>query len=48
LEWMREYNIGKTTERANWFYGMDIQIEKKLIKKYVNMSKNKITIDENL
>jgi hypothetical protein len=25
-------------QRANWFYGMDIQIGEKLIKKYVNMS----------
>ncbi|MEZ7507353.1 erythromycin esterase family protein [Flavobacterium sp. Arc2] len=49
LEWMREYNIGKTTEEQIRFYGMDIQIGEKInqeIRKYV--FKNKITIDENL
>jgi hypothetical protein len=34
---MREYNI-ETTEEQIRFYGMDIQIGEKLIKKYVNMS----------
>jgi hypothetical protein len=34
--------LGKTTEEQIRFYGMDIQIGEKLIKKCVNMSRIKL------
>lgn len=49
LEWMRDYNMGKPREEHLRFYGMDIQIGKKIneeIRKFIN--KNKITVDEKL
>lgn len=49
LEWMREYNMGKSREEQIRFYGMDIQIGKKInqeIREFIN--ENKIRIDEHL
>ncbi|WP_405199306.1 erythromycin esterase family protein [Christiangramia sp. LLG6405-1] len=49
LKWMREYNKGKSKSEQIKFYGMDIQLGRKLnqdIRKFV--TKNKISIDENL
>ena len=49
LQWMREYNKGKSKEEQIQFYGMDIQIGKKLnqeIREFVDS--NKISIDEKL
>ncbi|MCF1191194.1 erythromycin esterase family protein [Mangrovimonas sp. AS39] len=49
LHWMRAYNKGKSKEEQIQFYGMDIQIGKKLnqeIREFVD--KANISIDENL
>lgn len=49
LQWMRNYNIDKPKESQIRFYGMDIQVGKKLgkeIREFVN--KHKIIIDQEL
>ncbi len=49
LQWMRDYNIGKPREEQIRFYGMDIQIGKKInqeIRSYLDT--NKTTIDKKL
>lgn len=49
LQWMREYNMGKSKENQIQFYGMDIQMGKNLdqeIQEFID--RNEIEIDEKL
>jgi len=49
LKWMRDYNIEKPKEEQIRFYGMDIQIGKKINQEIRDFfSANKITIDKKL
>lgn len=49
LQWMRNYNLDKPKENQIRFYGMDIELGKKInleIREFIN--KNKIIVDEEL